>query len=102
MKSLIQGVLRFHNGVYRRHAEFFEKLAAGQHPHTLFITCTTRGSILGWLPSRIRAACSCCETRAISCRPMGLEAAKRERLNWPFRSCTSPTSWFVAIRTAVP
>jgi carbonic anhydrase len=39
MKSLIQGVSRFHNGVYRRHADFFEKLASGQHPQTLFITC---------------------------------------------------------------
>ncbi len=39
MNSLIRGVSRFHNGVYRRHVEFFEKLAVGQHPHTLFITC---------------------------------------------------------------
>jgi len=36
---LIPGVLRFQRGVYPQHRERFERLAEGQAPQTLFITC---------------------------------------------------------------
>ena len=39
MHRLIRGVLRFRSHVYRKHSGLFHELAAGQHPHTLFITC---------------------------------------------------------------
>ena len=40
MHKLIQGVQRFQNTVFPERRESFERLAAGQSPHTLFITCS--------------------------------------------------------------
>jgi carbonic anhydrase len=37
---LIQGVHRFHSRVFRRRRQQFERLARGQHPEALFITCS--------------------------------------------------------------
>ncbi len=40
MKDLVTGVHRFRNGVFRDRRELFTKLAEGQHPMALFITCS--------------------------------------------------------------
>jgi carbonic anhydrase len=37
--KLLQGVSRFQKSVYPQHSELFEKLALGQRPDALFITC---------------------------------------------------------------
>jgi carbonic anhydrase len=40
MKEIIDGFRRFHRGVFEARRRQFERLALGQHPHTLFITCS--------------------------------------------------------------
>ena len=40
MKKLIEGIERFQASVYQPRREFFERLALGQQPHTLLITCS--------------------------------------------------------------
>ena len=40
MKSLVQGVRRFRTEVFAQQREYYKKLAAGQHPQALFITCS--------------------------------------------------------------
>jgi carbonic anhydrase len=40
MHKLIEGVKRFQTTVYPGHRESFERLADGQSPHTLFVTCS--------------------------------------------------------------
>lgn len=40
MQKLIRGVSRFQREVYVRNKELYTKLAEGQSPHTLFITCS--------------------------------------------------------------
>jgi carbonic anhydrase len=39
VEKFLRGVSRFQRNVYPRHQELFEKLAAGQRPGALFITC---------------------------------------------------------------
>lgn len=39
MDKLLDGVTRFQKDVYPEHQELFEKLALGQRPEALFITC---------------------------------------------------------------
>jgi carbonic anhydrase len=39
MRELVQGVHRFQSSVFSERKALFEKLAGGQNPHTLFITC---------------------------------------------------------------
>ena len=40
MQKLIQGVHRFERGISGSQRELFERLAGGQHPDALFITCS--------------------------------------------------------------
>jgi carbonic anhydrase len=40
MKILLEGLRKFNSEVYPNQRPFFEKLAKGQSPHTLFITCS--------------------------------------------------------------
>lgn len=40
MEKLIQGIHRFQSDVFAPRKEFFRKLADGQHPQALFITCS--------------------------------------------------------------
>jgi carbonic anhydrase len=40
MQKLIDGIHRFQNGAFGRQEELFQKLAGGQNPETLFITCS--------------------------------------------------------------
>lgn len=40
MQRLIDGIHRFQQETYPAKQQLFEGLAAGQHPHTLFITCS--------------------------------------------------------------
>lgn len=40
MHHLVEGIHRFRNLVFGQHQQLFEKLAAGQAPDTLFITCS--------------------------------------------------------------
>ena len=40
MKILLEGLRKFSSEVYPQQRPLFEKLAAGQAPHTLFITCS--------------------------------------------------------------
>lgn len=40
VQELVAGVRRFTNGVFREQQELFTRLAKGQHPETLFITCS--------------------------------------------------------------
>src|SRR5262245_43062197 len=40
VQRLVAGVHRFKQGVFRRQKELFERLAKGQEPQTLFITCS--------------------------------------------------------------
>jgi carbonic anhydrase len=37
---ILHGVSRFHREVFPEHRELFERLALGQRPHALFITCS--------------------------------------------------------------
>lgn len=39
MQKLIEGVHRFHSETFRNHRELFARLANGQHPQALFVTC---------------------------------------------------------------
>lgn len=39
MESLLNGYRRFRQDVYPQQSEVFQRLATGQSPHTLFITC---------------------------------------------------------------
>jgi len=39
MKKLVSGVHKFQQSAFAPRRELFEKLADGQHPHSLFITC---------------------------------------------------------------
>ena len=40
MQRLVDGVLKFQQNVFPKMRARFEELAKGQHPHTLFITCS--------------------------------------------------------------
>lgn len=40
MQKLVQGIHAFQTGFFRSHRELYEKLATGQNPDTLFITCS--------------------------------------------------------------
>jgi carbonic anhydrase len=40
MRNLVQGVRRFRTEVFAQQREYYKKLAAGQHPQALFITCS--------------------------------------------------------------
>ena len=40
MKQLLEGLRRFQNEYVNTHKELFEELSHGQHPRTLFITCS--------------------------------------------------------------
>lgn len=40
MQRLVRGLTHFQNHVFSEQREFFQKLAAGQAPETLFITCS--------------------------------------------------------------
>ena len=40
MQKLVQGVHRFERGISGPQRELFERLAEGQHPDALFITCS--------------------------------------------------------------
>jgi carbonic anhydrase len=40
MQKLVHGIHHFHDHVFRTRREFFERLAQGQHPLALFITCS--------------------------------------------------------------
>jgi carbonic anhydrase len=40
MRKLIDGIHRFQSGVFGRKKELFERLAKGQEPDALFITCS--------------------------------------------------------------
>lgn len=40
MQKLVQGIHRFQRSVFRSEREMFERLAKGQNPETLFITCS--------------------------------------------------------------
>ena len=40
MKKLLDGIHQFQSGVFGRHRELFARLAAGQEPEVLFITCS--------------------------------------------------------------
>lgn len=40
MDKLIEGALRFQNEVYPRERQLYERLAEGQSPHSLLITCS--------------------------------------------------------------
>jgi carbonic anhydrase len=40
MQKLVQGIHHFQANIFRSHKELFERLAAGQSPETLFITCS--------------------------------------------------------------
>lgn len=40
MQKLVEGVHRFHAETFRQHREFFARLAVGQNPQALFITCS--------------------------------------------------------------
>lgn len=39
MKRVVPGVVQFRNEVFAEHQELFAKLAGGQHPNVLFMTC---------------------------------------------------------------
>lgn len=40
MKELIEGLHRFQTGYFESHRALFEELSHGQHPRTLFVTCS--------------------------------------------------------------
>ena len=40
MEHLLRGVHQFHSQVFQRERDFFDKLAAGQSPSALFVTCS--------------------------------------------------------------
>ncbi|GAB4142302.1 MAG: carbonic anhydrase [Planctomycetaceae bacterium] len=40
MKKLVEGWRKYHNTVFPLQAELFQELSQGQHPGTLFITCS--------------------------------------------------------------
>ena len=40
MKELIEGIRRFQSNVFATRRSHFERLARGQRPRTLFITCS--------------------------------------------------------------
>jgi carbonic anhydrase len=40
MQKLIQGIHQFQSQIFRSHQPLFERLATGQHPLALFITCS--------------------------------------------------------------
>jgi carbonic anhydrase len=40
MQKLVQGIHHFQSNIFRPHREWYERLADGQHPLALFITCS--------------------------------------------------------------
>jgi carbonic anhydrase len=40
MQKLVEGIHHFQNSIFRKQRELFERLALGQSPETLFITCS--------------------------------------------------------------
>ena len=40
MQKLVQGIHHFRSNIFRSQRELFERLAEGQHPQALFITCS--------------------------------------------------------------
>ncbi|MBC7997570.1 MAG: carbonic anhydrase, partial [Leptolyngbya sp.] len=40
MEKLISGLHQFQSEIFRSHKELFERLAQGQNPEALFITCS--------------------------------------------------------------
>ena len=103
MQKLIQGIHHFQSTLFSPQRELFERLAVGQHPDALFITCSDSRINPNLITHTEPGDLFILRTRATSSRRTGLPTVGRGRpSSSPWRGWAFRTSSSAATPTAAP